>query len=106
MPQHEGVRHAGDPSLRPSPHAPDGAMTTTSTQATSALRTPATGPARARAAGRRRSRSGRAGFAFTVPFLAGFAFVFVIPFGYALYQSVFATQKSGTGFGGASTRVL
>jgi multiple sugar transport system permease protein len=76
-------------------------MTTTST-----LPTKATGPARAGAAGKRRSRSGRAGFAFTVPFLAGFAFVFVIPFGYALYQSVFATQKSGTGFGGSTTRFV
>jgi len=54
---------------------------------------------------RRRSR-GLAGFLFTVPFLAGFALVFMIPFGYALVQSVFAERKSGTGLGRAVTQFV
>src|SRR5688500_8747888 len=52
----------------------------------------------------RRGRRGLAGFLFTTPFLAGFAMVFVIPFVYALYQSVFTERKSGLGLGGSETR--
>lgn len=43
------------------------------------------------------------GFLFTLPFVIGFIGVFLIPFLYALVQSVFAERKSGTGFGGAET---
>jgi len=43
------------------------------------------------------------GFLFTLPFVIGFFAVFLIPFVYALIQSVFAVQKSGTGFGPAET---
>jgi multiple sugar transport system permease protein len=71
----------------------------------------APGPTRSapgRPAGRRRRlrSTGLAGFLFTSPFLAGFALVFVIPFGYAMYQSVFAVRKSGIGLGGATTQFV
>src|SRR2546423_5119427 len=64
------------------------------------------GPVRTSAPRRRWRRTGLAGFLFTVPFLAGFAMVFVIPFGYALVQSVFTERKSGTGLGKAVTRFV
>ncbi|GAA4775068.1 carbohydrate ABC transporter permease [Microbacterium gilvum] len=53
---------------------------------------------------RRRSRTdltGAKGFLFTAPFFAGFALVFVVPFGYALVESLFAQRRSGSGLGGA-----
>ncbi|ROP49107.1 MULTISPECIES: carbohydrate ABC transporter permease [unclassified Rathayibacter] len=43
------------------------------------------------------------GFLFTLPFVIGFVGVFVIPFLYALVQSVLIERKSGSGFGGAVT---
>ncbi|WP_199191300.1 carbohydrate ABC transporter permease [Amycolatopsis sp. CA-126428] len=51
----------------------------------------------------RRGRSSLAGFLFAAPFFVGFLLVFAIPFGYALYQSLFVERKSGTGFGGTRT---
>lgn len=48
-----------------------------------------------------RRLSGLKGFAFTVPFFAGFIFVFVAPFIYALVQSFYAVRRSGNGLGGS-----
>ncbi|MET8209895.1 sugar ABC transporter permease [Streptomyces sp. NPDC005373] len=42
------------------------------------------------------------GAAFTVPFQLGFLFLFVVPIGYAVYQSLFHEQQSGLGLGGAT----
>lgn len=43
----------------------------------------------------------RSGLAFGVPFFAGFVFVFVLPIGYAIYQSFFKVEASGgLGLGG------
>ncbi|WP_197517419.1 carbohydrate ABC transporter permease [Microbacterium karelineae] len=50
---------------------------------------------------RRLDLTGIKGFLFTVPFFAGFALVFVIPFIYALVESLFAQKRSGSGLGGA-----
>ncbi|MBT0773495.1 sugar ABC transporter permease [Kineosporia sp. J2-2] len=47
--------------------------------------------------------TGLKGFAFTAPFFAGFALVFVAPFGYALYQSLYSEQLSSDGLGGSRT---
>ncbi|MFE7929016.1 carbohydrate ABC transporter permease [Streptomyces sp. NPDC057456] len=44
------------------------------------------------------------GAAFTVPFQLGFVFLYLVPIGYAVYQSLFRTQQSGLGFAGASER--
>lgn len=41
------------------------------------------------------------GFFFTVPFFAGFALVFIVPFVYAVVESLFAQKRSGAGLGGA-----
>lgn len=49
---------------------------------------------------RRFDRTGVKGFAFTLPFFAGFALVFVIPFGYALVESLYAERREGAGLGG------
>ncbi|MEU4160859.1 sugar ABC transporter permease [Actinoplanes sp. NPDC026670] len=49
----------------------------------------------------RLSRTGAKGFLFTVPFFAGFLLVFVIPFGYALVESLYTKRLSGAGLGGA-----
>ncbi|OJX96181.1 MAG: transporter [Micrococcales bacterium 73-15] len=46
---------------------------------------------------------GLKGFLFTLPFFAGFAFVFVAPFVYAVVQSLYAERKSGSGLGGSVT---
>ncbi|WP_158850299.1 carbohydrate ABC transporter permease [Saccharothrix deserti] len=46
------------------------------------------------------------GLLFTAPFLVGFALVFLVPFGYALYQSAFVERKSGSGFGRAVTEFV
>jgi hypothetical protein len=35
------------------------------------------------------------GAGFTAPFFLGFALLFLLPFGYALYQSLFLVQTSG-----------
>jgi multiple sugar transport system permease protein len=44
---------------------------------------------------------GRAGIALAAPFFLGFLFVFVLPLGYALYQSVFTMKATGAlGLGG------
>ncbi|WP_408622842.1 carbohydrate ABC transporter permease [Kineosporia rhizophila] len=41
--------------------------------------------------------------AFTAPFFAGFTLVFLAPFVYALYQSLFAEQLATDGLGGSRT---
>lgn len=46
------------------------------------------------------------GAAFTSPFLIGFVFVFLIPIGYAIYQSLFLEQQSGLGLGGTTTEFV
>ncbi|GKQ37061.1 carbohydrate ABC transporter permease [Streptomyces sp. A012304] len=42
------------------------------------------------------------GAAFTVPFQLGFVFLYLVPIGYAVYQSLYRTQQSGLGLGGAT----
>ncbi|MFF4016349.1 carbohydrate ABC transporter permease [Streptomyces sp. NPDC001843] len=42
------------------------------------------------------------GAAFTVPFQLGFVFVYLIPIGYAVYQSLYREHQSGLGLGGAT----
>ncbi|MFD5264673.1 carbohydrate ABC transporter permease [Streptomyces sp. NPDC058335] len=42
------------------------------------------------------------GAAFTVPFQLGFVFLYLVPIGYAVYQSLFREQQSGLGLGGAT----
>ncbi|MGW1778061.1 carbohydrate ABC transporter permease [Streptomyces sp. NPDC002143] len=42
------------------------------------------------------------GAAFTVPFQLGFVFLYLVPIGYAVHQSLFRTQQSGLGLGGAT----
>ncbi|MFJ3894700.1 carbohydrate ABC transporter permease [Streptomyces sp. NPDC090083] len=42
------------------------------------------------------------GAAFTVPFQLGFVFLYLIPIGYALYQSLYRAQSSGLGLGGST----
>ncbi|MFI7499728.1 carbohydrate ABC transporter permease [Streptomyces sp. NPDC049687] len=42
------------------------------------------------------------GAAFTVPFQLGFVFLYLLPIGYAVYQSLFREQRSGLGLGGAT----
>ncbi|MEV0634392.1 sugar ABC transporter permease [Streptomyces sp. NPDC050619] len=42
------------------------------------------------------------GAAFTVPFQLGFVFLYLLPIGYAVYQSLFREQQSGLGLGGAT----
>ncbi|MEU7207856.1 sugar ABC transporter permease [Streptomyces sp. NPDC044989] len=43
------------------------------------------------------------GAAFTVPFQLGFAFLYLVPIGYAVHQSLFVEQRSGLGLGGSTT---
>ena len=43
------------------------------------------------------------GAAFTVPFQLGFVFLYLLPIGYAVYQSLFREQQSGLGLGGSTT---
>ncbi|MET7324597.1 sugar ABC transporter permease [Streptomyces sp. NPDC005549] len=43
------------------------------------------------------------GAAFTAPFQLGFAFLYLLPIGYAVHQSLFAEQQSGLGLGGSTT---
>ncbi|WP_210579316.1 sugar ABC transporter permease [Streptomyces sp. NBC_00445] len=42
------------------------------------------------------------GAAFTVPFQLGFVFLYLLPIGYAVYQSLYREQQSGLGLGGAT----
>lgn len=42
------------------------------------------------------------GAAFTVPFQLGFVFLYLIPIGYAVYQSLYREHQSGLGLGGAT----
>lgn len=42
------------------------------------------------------------GAAFTVPFQLGFVFLYLLPIGYAVYQSLFLQKQSGLGLGGAT----
>jgi len=61
-----------------------------------------TRPAR-RPTPRRRAAQGWKGAGFTAPFFLGFVFLFLVPFGYAVYQSLFLVQTSGLGLGGNTT---
>jgi multiple sugar transport system permease protein len=42
------------------------------------------------------------GAAFTVPFQFGFVFLYLLPIGYAVYQSLYRSQSSGLGLGGTT----
>ncbi|GHI02487.1 transporter [Streptomyces cellostaticus] len=42
------------------------------------------------------------GAAFTVPFQLGFVFLYLIPVGYAVHQSLYREHQSGLGLGGAT----
>ncbi|MES5818701.1 sugar ABC transporter permease [Streptomyces sp. RG80] len=42
------------------------------------------------------------GAAFTVPFQLGFVFLYLLPIGYAFYQSLYRSQSSGLGLGGTT----
>ncbi|GEC03887.1 sugar ABC transporter permease [Streptomyces spinoverrucosus] len=42
------------------------------------------------------------GAAFTVPFQLGFVFLYLLPIGYAVYQSLYTEQSSGLGLGGST----
>jgi multiple sugar transport system permease protein len=68
---------------------------------------PLTSPAEARPARRpsprRRAAQGWKGAGFTAPFFLGFVFLFLLPLGYAVYQSLFLVQTSGLGLGGSTT---
>lgn len=44
------------------------------------------------------------GAAFTMPFQLGFVFLYLIPIGYAVYQSLFRVQQSGLGLGGSTEK--
>jgi multiple sugar transport system permease protein len=46
------------------------------------------------------------GAAFTVPFQFGFVFLYLLPIGYAVYQSLFVEQQSGLGLGGATRKFV
>jgi multiple sugar transport system permease protein len=46
------------------------------------------------------------GAAFTVPFQLGFVFLYLLPIGYAVYQSLFLEQQSGLGLGGAAEKFV
>ncbi|MFG2551380.1 carbohydrate ABC transporter permease [Streptomyces sp. NPDC048581] len=43
------------------------------------------------------------GAAFTVPFQLGFVFLYLLPIGYAVHQSLFLQKQSGLGLGGGAT---
>lgn len=53
-------------------------------------------------------RSPRAlkGMGFAAPFFAGFVFTFLIPLGYAIWESLFAERKSGLGLGGGTVEFV
>ncbi|WP_327748267.1 sugar ABC transporter permease [Streptomyces europaeiscabiei] len=42
------------------------------------------------------------GAAFTVPFQLGFVFLYLLPIGYAIHESLFQEKQSGLGLGGAT----
>ncbi|MFJ9381808.1 carbohydrate ABC transporter permease [Streptomyces sp. NPDC101455] len=42
------------------------------------------------------------GAAFTVPFQLGFVLLYLLPIGYAVYQSLYRSQSSGLGLGGTT----
>lgn len=42
------------------------------------------------------------GAAFTVPFQLGFVFLYLLPIGYAVHESLFQEKRSGLGLGGAT----
>ncbi|WP_262056350.1 carbohydrate ABC transporter permease [Streptomyces sp. STR69] len=44
------------------------------------------------------------GAAFTVPFQLGFVFLYLIPIGYAVYESLFVEHQSGLGLGGSTEK--
>ncbi|MET7745566.1 sugar ABC transporter permease [Streptomyces sp. NPDC005385] len=44
------------------------------------------------------------GAAFTLPFQLGFLFLFLLPIGYAVYQSLYRDQQSGLGLGGSTEK--
>ena len=46
------------------------------------------------------------GAVFTVPFQLGFVFLYLLPIGYAVYQSLFLQKQSGLGLGGATTEFV
>ncbi|MCF1596407.1 carbohydrate ABC transporter permease [Streptomyces muensis] len=46
------------------------------------------------------------GAAFTVPFQLGFLFLYLVPIGYAVYQSLFLQKQSGLGLGGSTTEFV
>ncbi|TDU03398.1 multiple sugar transport system permease protein [Streptomyces sp. 846.5] len=46
------------------------------------------------------------GAGFTAPFFLGFVLLFLLPFGYAIYQSLFLVQSSGLGLGGSNSTVF
>ncbi|MEU0214627.1 sugar ABC transporter permease [Streptomyces sp. NPDC006265] len=46
------------------------------------------------------------GAAFTVPFQLGFVFLYLLPIGYAVYESLFTEKQSGLGLGGATTEFV
>ncbi len=53
-----------------------------------------------RGASRWRTLRALKGAAFAAPFFAGFLFVFVVPVGYAVYESLHTERSSGLGIGG------
>jgi multiple sugar transport system permease protein len=44
------------------------------------------------------------GAAFTVPFQLGFVFLYLLPIGYAVHQSLYRRQQSGLGLGGSTEK--
>ena len=44
------------------------------------------------------------GAAFTVPFQLGFVFLYLLPIGYAVHQSLYREHQSGLGLGGSTER--
>lgn len=44
------------------------------------------------------------GAAFTVPFQLGFVFLYLLPIGYAVHQSLYREQQSGLGLGGSTEK--
>ncbi|MFI7409391.1 carbohydrate ABC transporter permease [Streptomyces sp. NPDC049627] len=46
------------------------------------------------------------GAVFTVPFQLGFVFLYLLPIGYAVYQSLFLRKQSGLGLSGATTEFV
>jgi multiple sugar transport system permease protein len=46
------------------------------------------------------------GAAFTVPFQLGFVFLYLVPIGYAVHQSLYLQQQSGLGLGGSTEKFV